>query len=329
MSHATSPLTATVLSRRPLRYRGGADASQDLPPHVRAGSGLAWWGDLLAVVQDDTRVVALVDPDTAAALPLLLPADEGIRIFEPARGNKQRKLDFESAFSLTLHNEHHLIALGSGSTPARETLLRLRCPVGERPHTDLTPELIPLPRLYRLLRETTAFSGSELNLEGAAPLPDGSLMLFQRGNGAPVGDLLPVSATARIPLQALLALLDAPDTAPLPELREIEQHQFPPAPQGATYSFTDAAWTGDRLTYIAVAECSPNSYDDGEVVGSIVGWHDAQGWHCTQLQDSDGSLLLDKPEGLAPTRDGSGDLWMVTDNDDPSRPSELLRVALR
>jgi hypothetical protein len=60
-----------------------------------------------------------------------------------------------------------------------------------------------------------------------------------------------------------------------------------------------------------------------------VGWHDAQGWHCTQLQDSDGSLLLDKPEGLAPTRDGSGDLWMVTDNDDPSRPSELLRVALR
>ena len=43
----------------------------------------------------------------------------------------------------------------------------------------------------------------------------------------------------------------------------------------------------------------------------------------------DGSLLLDKPEELAPTRDGSGDLWMVTDNDDPSRPSELLRVALR
>ena len=65
------------------------------------------------------------------------------------------------------------------------------------------------------------------------------------------------------------------------------------------------------------------------MVGSIVGWHDADVWHCAPLRDSDGSLLLDKPEGLAPTRDGSGDLWMVTDNDDPSRPSELLRVALR
>ncbi len=329
MYHTLAPLTATVLSRRPLRYRGGADPTQDLPAHVRAGSGLAWWGDLLAVVQDDTRVVALVAPDTGEALPLLLPADDGVRVFEPARGNKQRKLDFESAFSFTRDGHHHLIALGSGSTPARETLLRLRCPVGQRPHTGLVPELIPLPRLYRLLRETTAFAGSELNLEGVAPLPDGSLMLFQRGNGAPVGDLLPVSATALIPLDALLALLDDPAAAPLPELRGIEQHQFPPAPQGATYSFTDAAWTGDRLTYIAVAECSPNSYDDGEVVGSIVGWHDAEGWHCTPLRNSDGSLLLDKPEGLAPTRDGSGDLWMVTDNDDPSRPSELLRVALR
>ena len=329
MLHTQTPLTATVLSRRPLRYRDGADASQDLPAHVRAGSGLAWWGDLLAVVQDDTRVVALVDHDTAVALPLLLAADEGIRVFEPARGNKQRKLDFESAFSLTRDGQHHLIALGSGSTPARETLLRLRCPADMQPHTGLAGELIPLPRLYRLLRETTAFAGSELNLEGAAPLPDGSLMLFQRGNGAPIGELLPVSATALIPLDALLALLDDPEGAPLPELRSIEQHHFPPAPQGATYSFTDAAWTGDRLTYIAVAECSPNSYDDGEVVGSIVGWHDGDGWHCAPLRDGDGSLLLDKPEGLAPTRDGSGDLWMVTDNDDPSRPSELLRVALR
>lgn len=328
MLHETAPISANVLSRQPLRYRGGADTSQDLPAHVRAGSGLAWWGDLLAVVQDDTRVVALVDPETAVSLPLLLPADEGLRVFEPARRNKHRKLDFEAAFSFTRDGFHHLIALGSGSTSARETLLRLRCPVGETPHPALAPELIPLPRLYRLLRETTAFAGSELNLEGTALLPDGDLMLFQRGNGAPIGDLLPVSATARIPLEALLALLDNPESAPLPELRAIEQHAFPAAPQDARYSFTDAAWTGDRLTYIAVAECSPNSYDDGEVVGSIVGWRDSDGWHCTPLLDEAGAMLLDKPEGLAPTRDGTGDLWMVTDNDDPSRPSELLRVRL-
>lgn len=329
MSHNPAPRTASILSRRPLRYRAGADESQDLPAHVRAGSGLAWWGDLLAVVQDDTRVVALVDPETAVALPLLLPADEGLRIFEPARGNKHRKLDLEAAFSFTRDGLHHLIALGSGSTSARETLVRLRCPVGSQPHAGLDAELIPLPRLYRLLRETVAFAGSELNLEGAALLPDGDLLLFQRGNGAPVGDLGPVSATARLSLDALLALLDDPSGAPMPPLRDIEQHHFPPAPQGATYSFTDATWAGDRLTYIAVAECSPNSYDDGEVVGAIVGWRDSNGWHCTPLRDIDGSLLLDKPEGLAPTRDGSGDLWMVTDNDDPARPSDLLRVSIR
>ena len=283
----------------------------------------------MAVVQDDTRVVALVDPATASVLPLLLPADEGVRLFEPARGNKHRKLDLEVAFSFISNGAHHLIALGSGSTSARETVVRLRCPVGATPHPGTAAELIPLPRLYQLLRETAAFSGSELNLEGAAVLPDGRLQLFQRGNGAPVGDLLPVSATATLPLDALLALLDHPDTASLPHLEQVEQHTFPPAPQGATYSFTDATVADGRLTYIAVAECSPNSYDDGEVVGAIVGWQTDDGWHCTPLRNPSGSLLLDKPEGVAPVGDGSGDLWMVTDNDNPEQPSELLRVALR
>ena len=43
----------------------------------------------------------------------------------------------------------------------------------------------------------------------------------------------------------------------------------------------------------------------------------------------DGAPIGDRLPVSATTRDGSGDLWMVTDNDDPSRPSELLRVALR
>lgn len=328
MLHTLAALTATILSRRPLRYRGGSDPSQDLPAHVRAGSGLAWWGDRLAVVQDDTRVVALIDPASDQVEPLLLPADEGLRVFEPARRNKHRKLDLEAAFVLHQGAERWFIGLGSGSTAAREQVLRIRCPEGHTPHIGLTPELIPLPRLYALLRATTAFSGSELNIEGALPLPDGRLVFFQRGNGAPSGDLLPVSATASLSLEAFVALLDDPDGAPLPPLAQVEPHTFPPAPRGATYSFTDATFADGRMTYLAVAECSPNSYDDGEVVGAIVGWQTPDGWLCTPLRNADGSLLLDKPEGIAPANDGTGDLWMVTDNDSPEQPSELLRVRL-
>ncbi len=57
---------ARVLSRRPLRYDDGADATRDRPAHVRAGSGCAFVdipgvGRRLAVVQDDAHFIALVN----------------------------------------------------------------------------------------------------------------------------------------------------------------------------------------------------------------------------------------------------------------------------
>ncbi|HMV70356.1 MAG TPA: hypothetical protein PKA64_26175, partial [Myxococcota bacterium] len=62
-------LRAIVVERRPLTPWHGPG----LPPHVRAGSALAAWGDELLVVQDDTLAVARVPRGGGALGHLLLP----------------------------------------------------------------------------------------------------------------------------------------------------------------------------------------------------------------------------------------------------------------
>jgi hypothetical protein len=95
-------------------------------------------------------------------------------------------------------------------------------------------------------------------------------------------------------------------------------------------AFTDACVLPDgALCYAAAAEQSPNVVDDGEVVGSAIGLLDADGaarW--TPLLDADGSPFRGKIEGVLPADATGSALWVVTDVDDPERPSELGRVEL-
>ena len=72
-------LEAVVVSRHRLSYETGEDSAQDRPAHVRAASSIAWIGDRIALVQDDSNFVALVQPTTGAVHPIALPRGEGDR----------------------------------------------------------------------------------------------------------------------------------------------------------------------------------------------------------------------------------------------------------
>jgi hypothetical protein len=105
---------------RSLRF-AGADEARDLPGHVRAGSGLRRWGERLVVVQDDVNALALLDERAGTVTPLVLPAGAGgRRHFSERRGNKAAKMDLEACVVLP---DGRLLAIGSGSTPAREHLV--------------------------------------------------------------------------------------------------------------------------------------------------------------------------------------------------------------
>jgi hypothetical protein len=95
-------------------------------------------------------------------------------------------------------------------------------------------------------------------------------------------------------------------------------------------TFTDATPLPSReLLFSAVAESSPNTYEDGSFTGAVIGW----------LALPDRVLRVErvapahKIEGIA-LASGSGsagderDLWLVADPDDRSRLAPLLRARL-
>ena len=318
-------LEAIVESCMPLRYAEGADAALDRPALVRAASSLAWVPGGIALIQDDANFIGVFDPDGARTRAIALPpGHEGLRLFDDRRGNKAYKLDLEACVAIERGGDTLLLALGSGSTPRREQVVLVRGWAAANPDA----EALPLPRLYQALRAEPAFSGSELNVEGA--IVDGDrLRLFGRGNGAPRDGIFPVNATCELDLTLFLAHLLAPDRQPPPAPVNVMRYDLGTL-GGVALGFTDATlWRGETL-YTAAAEESPDAVRDGRVVGSAVGTLDHDGatrW--APLMDRSGRLFEAKVEGVVASRDASDRLFVVVDADDPDAGSTLCTVRLR
>lgn len=323
---------ARVLTRRKLFYSDGADPTRDRPAHVRAGSGCAFVdvpgrGRRLAVVQDDTRFIALVDVQGREVDVVELPPGRGgARQFDKQRGNKMDKLDLEAVCTLTLDGAPALLAIGSGSASPREVLVLTR-------FTKDGPvvEELPAPALFARLRATRAFAGAELNIEGMAIIdeaqggaPGGTLRLFNRGNGTPPA----VDATADLSLRALLAHLRDPLAHAAPAPTHVVAHDLGSI-DGTRLTFTDACATAAGTVFLAAAEASPNAIDDGEVKGTAVGLVRPNSSHVlVRLVDERGQPLTDKVEGIALDPSSPGTAYLVIDRDDPAAPAELLQVVL-
>lgn len=305
-------LGAVVIARHPLLYADGADASLDRPLHVRAGSGLCWWRDQLAIAQDDAAFLALLDPSTGHVGAIPLPPRAGQRLHDKQRGNKHVKYDLESVLAW----EGGLILFGSGSTPARQTLVCVD------PHGEVS--LFDAAALYEALRGWRAFAGPELNLEGVALRGD-ELLLLQRGNGAPVAGESRVDAICSVSWPQMRAWMDRRGEHPRPGgLVRFELGLL----DGVRLTFTDAEVVGERLYYLAAAEDSPDAYDDGPVTGMVLGRLDEDGPRFARILDEQGAPLQDKGEGLALRAETPDRAWVVTDADDPDRPADLLELRL-
>lgn len=295
---------ARVVRRVSLRYRGGADDALDRPAHVRAASGLCWWRGHLAVVCDDVSFVGLIDPDSGLVEAFTVPhAPGGRRQFDTGRGNKADKLDLECVFAA----DHVLIALGSDSgLEVRRQAMVLNDDAG----------LIPLPRLYAALRRPELGRG-HLNLEAAVRVGD---RVFLGNRGGDVGDdgAPTIDAITELPLAALLELLDDPAGAPVPDVR------WRPLSLGtlggAALRLTELTADADgHLWYAATAEATTSAYDDGHVLGSVIG----------RVGGGRSTPIDAKLEGLAfAPAAGPDRLYATVDADDPARPSELLDLAI-
>lgn len=303
-------LVARLSIPRPIHF-DGASPAEDLPGHLRAGSAVRTWGDRLVIVQDDVNALALVDRATGRAEPLLLPrGSDGRRMYGSEEGNKALKMDLEAAFALP---DGRLVALGSGSTSRRERLVVLR--------PGAAPRVLDAQPLYAALTQRPDFAGSELNLEGATVV--GSVLrLFQRGNGAPRGQLEPVNAIGDLDLGAFLAWLAG---GPAPALGRVSQVDLGEI-GGVPFGFTDAATLPDgRVAFLAGAEDSPDTYSDGKVVGCLFGIIDGDEITTAPILGYDGLPTELKLEGIEWSRSiGEGvELIVVADMDDPAIPAVI------
>jgi hypothetical protein len=317
-------LSARIVARHALHYRP-VPSEPGFPSFVRAGSSLSWFLGKLAVVQDDTRALGLIDPVTfevdAVALPL---REDGARTFDKERGNKRDKPDLEASFSATYQGAPALYALGSGSHENRESIALLVSAGGA-----LRSHFVHVPAFYAALRAQTGFLSSELNLEGAVLIGD-TLRLFQRSNGALLAGHGEAScATCDVSLGELEAYLHDPTHAALPALGNVQRYDLGRLGE-ARLTFTDVALRSDgALLFSASAESSPNAYDDGAVAGSAVGVLTPDGARYALLRDQQGAPSLDKAEGIALRPERPDHALLVFDPDDHHEPACLAELALR
>lgn len=310
-------LGVRIVSEQRLVYRLGADGRSDRPVHVRAASGLAWYGDQLAIAQDDAGFVGLWDPGTRRVEFVALPAGRGgRRQFDGLRGNKGEKLDLESAAAVRGAGGDALVLFGSGSTPVRDVVVRVDGS-GARVHRASA--------LFDALRASREL-GSELNIEGAVVI-DSGVRLFQRGNGAPRSGVQPVDASIDVSWPALVSGVDLETSAPV--LGQVLKYDLGRV-GGVRLTFTDAAaGAGGQVLYLASAEDSPDAVRDGPVAGSVVGVTDEEGKaRHALLCDRRGRRLAYKLEGIALDRARRDRIYLVADPDDPVRPAVLITAEL-
>lgn len=271
---------------------------------LAAASGIAECAGALWVLADDELVLARFDRSgrrtgQITLLPGSLPEEE--------RARKAHKADFEALVSLP---DGSLLALGSGSTPARRRAAWVQV-AGPNP-VSRTIDLTPL--YVRLERELP-----ELNIEGGVVLGD-VLYLCSRGNGAR-GD----NALVCLDWAACARALASANGLPAEALREISAVTLGEL-AGQPLSLTDLAVGADLLLFTAAAEASPNTYDDGACSGSALGVLSTRG----EVRDIAALSPVAKIEGLWATGSAAEfELLLVADPDDRVARAPLMAARYR
>lgn len=157
---------------------------------------------------------------------------------------KKVKLDFEAITKF----ENNIYIFGSGSTENRNKMVQF----------DTTTKKViattDLSDLYLVMQSFGKITPDDFNIEGA--IYNGqSWYLFNRGNGKTNKNVV--------------FTIDGENLTN--DFRVLANEYKLPKIKGVRTSFTDAILVEDKIYFLATAENTESTYDDGEVLGSIVG----------------------------------------------------------
>lgn len=262
------------------------------------------------VIGDDARTCHLYNADFKLVDTLVIPSMASIPS-ENGRIPKELKADLEA---LVVVSDIEVLALGSGSKPSRETAVHIK---GQG---NYTIEEYTLRKFYKALRALPEMKKSELNIEAAAMVGD-QLYLFNRPNGL------------MISLHYRDFMLHISEGAPMPEPKTHRLNA--PSAHGVQAGISGAAFdpTSGRLILTASLERTSNAYDDGEILGSYIGYVRVNGddWEevsWSELPTDGETMKIESVEVLSYNeKEKNYELIMTVDNDNGR--SELLKVHYR
>jgi hypothetical protein len=202
---------------------------------IGSASGLVYHQDKLYIISDNSTFLYEYN--------LMDKRLDKIALVENPQDNiiKKDKPDFES---ITLKG-NNLVLLASGSTDERNKLFKYN--INSKKIKEKSFE-----EFYRKLKSELEIKEDELNIEGLI-LNDKKIFLFQRGNGG----------------NSKNGIIYADDELDNPKFKFIPFEL--PNIKNVETTFTDAILVEDKIYFLAAAEDTSSTYDDGEVLGSIVG----------------------------------------------------------
>ncbi len=265
----------TFSSSRPLK---ASVTRRQLLHNLPSASGIERMGSALYIISDDSPWLYVLDDQWKLSQMIALFTPEGVTDGTNSRTPripKKQKPDFEMMTRLQIASEEMLLVAGSGSqSPLRDVGYLIR------PAEPVRVERIGLTPLYDQLRALPEVVGTgKLNLEGLAA-DNENLFFLQRGNVSGLHVII------RYNLPSFINYLTGQsDQLPAPVVYPFEL----PAIAGIRAGFSGAtivqgslipgiavsSSTIERpsmLLFTASVEDTPDEINDGETLGSLVGF---------------------------------------------------------
>jgi hypothetical protein len=244
-------------------------------------SGLVLQNNILYVIADNATFLYQFDlvKNTFLKTPLAENATANIE--------KSEKPDFETI----VFKDKKLLIFGSGSTLKRENLITFSIKKQKSKWSDLSA-------LYGLLKNKFLISDDEFNIEGVIYYKK-SIFFFQRGN-------------AQSSKNGIIEINDKKhsiDFHPF-ELPEINHNKF---------TFTDATVVKNKIYFLAAAENTISTYNDGELLGSLIGCIDIKS---KKLEFTEIVSENQKFEGITFYKKSKGEIQFLVCEDNDLENSE-------
>lgn len=260
---------------------------------IGATSGLVFENDSLFLISDSSSFLYEYNFSSKQL--------DKIKLFENSRESilKKDKPDFESITKI----ENSFLLLGSGSTQKRMLATKYDLKTKKTITTDLID-------LFGKISASTGIDDENLNIEGVVNFQN-NWLLFQRGNGA----------TNQNGIVLIKESLENPSTITFIPLQL-------PMEKGVFATFTDAILVEGKIYFLAAAENSESTFEDGEVLGSWIGILNPENF---ELEMVEKITNQHKFEGLTEYQNSSEEITFLLCEDDDSGivKSDIYKLAIK